>query len=672
MDRIGKYEILGEIGAGGFGTVYRGRDPILKRMVAIKTCSSEDALLRQRFRREAEIVACLQHPNITTIHDLGEQDGVPYLVQEFLDGEDLSHIIGRRDDISLEQRARLLYGVTSGLAHAHANGIIHRDIKPANIRVLSNGTVKVMDFGIAKIGDVQSELTRTGMMLGTGPYLAPEQLTDEQLDSRCDIFSFGVVAYELFTYQRPFEASTFSALLYKILNQPHTPIREACPGLSEPLVELVERCLIKDRERRISSFEEIRSQLAQVLSISEERKVPLSSSQVILQPTVAFDSGSAAKGPREDPSVENNATLLLSSTEVSAAEMKETERAAAASGSAPSASLPAAAPTNRTLPLIAAAVVVAGVVVAGALWLRGGEQPPEPVDSLPRAVVESAPGAVDTAPSATTGDLPPSATPAVATVDAQGTAPEQPSRQPATATSNEPAAVTASGRSPAPLEPPAARETARPGSGSAQPSPTSSSAASTPSPTSNPPSSSSSPASPSTATSQAAPATVEPAPPPADQPGAQGAAPAPSTTVATSAPGPVATTAAAPPQAAQEQPPQVQVPRGPDPAVEEAGIRAALERYRKAYEGLDIDALAAAWPSLDGEARARIGRGFGGYQALSMTLDGCSIDVTGATALARCDVHQEVTPKGGRRLTSDREVEFRLAKRGETWVIQGV
>jgi hypothetical protein len=678
MDRIGKYEILGEIGAGGFGKVYRGRDPILKRTVAIKTCSSDDPTLRQRFRREAEIVAALQHPNITTIHDLGEQDSIPYLVQELLDGEDLSQVIGRRDQLSVEQKARILHDVARAIEHAHGQGIIHRDIKPGNIRVLANGTIKVMDFGIAKIGDVQTELTRTGMMLGTGPYLAPEQLTDTPVDSRCDIFSYGVVAYELFAYQRPFEASNFSSLLYKILHQPHTPVRELCPDLPPALVELVERCLIKDRDRRIGSFTEIRAQLAALLNISEERDLSFSRSRAFVDATVAYDSGPVS---RQVP--DHDETILLQSGEALTPAAGTPATGAATSGATATVATavpisaatvqtatPAPAGGGRSTAIIAAAILLVGVGIVATMWLRtGAPAPPEvsapanaaapgPVNggaALPSATPQGESGAPGEAaaaevPEPSTGAPPapteregrtgPATTSPRSTTEPAPDAVEReanrPRVEPAAPAANEPRA------SPSRTEPEVA--TVQQGASTAEDEPVRSAAA------------------PSSAPEGEAP------PPrdanPAERPAQDAAPPAleagPSSAVTPAPASPARTEPATPPE-----------PARPDPAIEEAAVRAALDRYRRAYEALDIDALAAAWPSLDGEARTRIGRSFAGYQSLAMTLDDCRIALQGATATASCSVHQEVTPKGGRRLTSDLEVEFQLEKRGDAWVIRG-
>ncbi|HVS04498.1 MAG TPA: serine/threonine-protein kinase, partial [Thermoanaerobaculia bacterium] len=193
MEKIGKYEVLEKIGMGGFGVVYKGRDPFIKRFVAIKTCGTEDDDIRLRFFREAEIAGNLQHRNVVTVYDFGFHDGVPYLVQEFLSGEDLDQGIKRRDALSEERKLEILLQVAAGLEYAHSQGVIHRDIKPGNVRVLDGGRVKIMDFGIAKLANVESQLTRTGMTLGTASYLAPEQIKGEAITPAADVFSFGVL-----------------------------------------------------------------------------------------------------------------------------------------------------------------------------------------------------------------------------------------------------------------------------------------------------------------------------------------------------------------------------------------------------------------------------------------------------------------------------------------------
>ncbi len=266
MQKAGKYEILRKIGTGGFGVVYEGRDPFIKRRVAIKTCTSEDEEMRQRFFREAEIAGNLEQKNIVTIFDFGFEDGVPYLVQEYLPGEDLDHKITRRDPLTLPQKLEILLQVAQGLAYAHARGVIHRDIKPGNIRVLEDARVKIMDFGIAKLADVESGLTKAGMTVGTAAYLPPEQIRGDKVDSRADIFSFGVVAYELLAYQRPFDGKTLSTLLYQILSQEPVPLGEMLFDQPERISKLVMRCLEKDAADRPPSFDAVVGELAAVLS----------------------------------------------------------------------------------------------------------------------------------------------------------------------------------------------------------------------------------------------------------------------------------------------------------------------------------------------------------------------------------------------------------------------
>ncbi len=266
MEQIGKYAIVGQIGTGGFGVVYEGRDPFLKRRVAIKTCTSEESDIRDRFFREAEIAGNLQHRNIVTVHDFGIQDGVPFLVQEYLTGEDLDRVVARREMLPAAQRVDILVQAARGLDYAHQHDVIHRDVKPANIRLTADGTVKIMDFGIAKLSSVASHLTRTGMTLGTAAYLPPEQIRGTAVDHRADVFSFGVTAYELLTYKRPFTGKTISALFWELLQRDPEPLGNHWPGCPPALQDVVLRCLAKDPAKRYSGFGEVIPDLERVLA----------------------------------------------------------------------------------------------------------------------------------------------------------------------------------------------------------------------------------------------------------------------------------------------------------------------------------------------------------------------------------------------------------------------
>jgi hypothetical protein len=257
VEKLGKYEIVGKVGVGGFGVVYQGYDPFIKRHVAIKTCAAEDRETRERFVREAEIAGNLQHRNIVTIFEFGFDEGIPYLVQEFLSGEDLDHKIRRGDALPLTTKVGWLVEVARGLEFAHGRGVIHRDIKPANIRILQDDTAKILDFGIARLAQQQSTLTQAGVTLGTASFLAPEQIRGEAIDFRTDLFSFGVLAYELLTYEKPFRAQEISALFYKLLNEDPAPIASRTPGVPAELERIVTRSLEKDPRRRWSSTTEL-------------------------------------------------------------------------------------------------------------------------------------------------------------------------------------------------------------------------------------------------------------------------------------------------------------------------------------------------------------------------------------------------------------------------------
>ncbi len=263
---FGKYKVAELIGEGGFGRVFKGWDPNLKRPVAIKTCSLRQSDMRERFIREAEIAANLQHANITTVYDFGEEAGEPYLVQEYLSGEDLDHVVKRRDALPLGTKIHYLLQIAEGLRYAHSRGVIHRDVKPANMRVLDDGQVRIMDFGIAKLVEETQRLTQVGMTIGTAGYLSPEQLLGLEVDPRADIFSLGVLGYELVTFQRPFEADSVSALFYAIAHEDPRPLREIWPDCPPDLAACVTRCLEKDREQRYQELGEVIRDLRRVLA----------------------------------------------------------------------------------------------------------------------------------------------------------------------------------------------------------------------------------------------------------------------------------------------------------------------------------------------------------------------------------------------------------------------
>ena len=262
---IGKYEIVEKIATGGFGTVYKAWDPMIRRAVALKTCEVPDANVRARVFREAQLAGSLQHPNITTVYEFGVEGIVPFLVQELLSGEDLDRFIARRDPLPLPEKLHILIAVASALDFAHAAGIIHRDIKPANIRILESGLVKIMDFGIAKSLDSNTSITKDGTAVGSTPYMSPEQIVGEAVDARTDLFSLGVVAYELLSGQKPFSHEKLFLLLEQIVKTEAKPLRDIAPEVPESLAAIVERAMRKMPEDRFATAAELKTALEAAL-----------------------------------------------------------------------------------------------------------------------------------------------------------------------------------------------------------------------------------------------------------------------------------------------------------------------------------------------------------------------------------------------------------------------
>ena len=245
------------------GTVYRAFDPLLTRVVAVKVISAQldsQPEQRERFFREARAAAQLSHRNIVTIFDLGEQDGAPFLAMEYLVGRDLELRMREGDPMALARKIEIALMVCEGLAHAHSAGVIHRDIKPANIFITDDGQAKILDFGLARL--VTSELTRSNMMVGTVNYMSPEQLRGEKSDHRADIFSVGVVVYELLTGKKPFQADSFASTMYKILNETPEALDQIDPSLPPHLTAIVDRAIAKSRDDRYQHMTELARDLA--------------------------------------------------------------------------------------------------------------------------------------------------------------------------------------------------------------------------------------------------------------------------------------------------------------------------------------------------------------------------------------------------------------------------
>ena len=276
-DKIGRYQILERVGRGGMGVLYRGHDPVLDREVAVKVMltdfSDDTEQMRPRFYREAKAAAKLQHRNIVTVFEFAEENNQPHIVMEFLRGVPLSSRMEQSPPLTLDDKLDVVAQLCSGLGYAHAQGVVHRDVKPANVFLLQDGTVKLLDFGIAKLST--STLTRQGDVLGSAPYMSPEQVAGtHDLDGRSDVWSTGVLLYELLTNRKPFEGDALTTVIVGILKEQPPPIEKYAPGLPQQLIDVVARALEKDRDKRFHTAEELGRELQLIRKTQQLSNLP--------------------------------------------------------------------------------------------------------------------------------------------------------------------------------------------------------------------------------------------------------------------------------------------------------------------------------------------------------------------------------------------------------------
>jgi serine/threonine protein kinase len=385
----GRYRVLGNLGKGAMGLVFKAHDPVLDRKVAIKQMTADIAdndELRQRFYVEARAAARLNHPNIITIYELQESGGEIFMIMELLEGTSIAELVrAKAVPLSLDATLDVMSQACDGLDYAHQNAIVHRDIKPANLFLTSSGTVKILDFGIARLGGLH--MTATGALIGTPDYMAPEQICGDEIDRRTDLWAVGAVLYQLLSGSKPFEGKPISTLLSAIVQSPHVPLQRRTPAVPSAVSDLVDRLLSKPREGRPATAGIVRDELRAILGRESSSATKATLVQDAFDETVVISNLAPRLAPSPPPiptptAAPASSTMLQPGGRTAPAEVGATSAAPSVDArSKPAgvavpeaAAAPAPAPGKKSPRLMIAAVgvAVAGIVglavLGGAAW----------------------------------------------------------------------------------------------------------------------------------------------------------------------------------------------------------------------------------------------------------------------------------------------------------------
>ncbi|HVT44034.1 MAG TPA: protein kinase [Thermoanaerobaculia bacterium] len=416
--KLARYEVVRELGKGAMGIVYLAKDPLIGRLVALKTIrpatgdDDEAKEFQERFVREAQAAGILSHSAIVTVHDIGQdpESGVSFIAMEYIEGSNLKEVLQQGTPFDHFQVAEVVSQVADAIDYAHSKGIIHRDVKPANIILCGEARAKITDFGIAKIASGVSNLTTTGQFLGTPNYMAPEQIKGTKIDGRTDIFSLGIVFYEALSRRKPFGGDSLTTISYKIVHEPFPPLRDIDPSIPEGFEEIIGRCLAKDPADRYQRARELANDIrAIVRGEALERQVDSSAFEETVMshdgekiPTMEIpfpEADSEATAIGSEGRLESSATrarrAAAGATAATAAPVAAATPAARTARRAPSAiARPAAAQLRQLITSKISAPVFFGIIAIilipltiGVIAIKQGEVPVPEVDEQRAAVV---------------------------------------------------------------------------------------------------------------------------------------------------------------------------------------------------------------------------------------------------------------------------------------------